>query len=182
MWPGLSVQASGRYVNNVQQIVTELNCTASEDRVTVLNKIVISIFTMKQNGYWSSEGYFQILSIFHISSDCADTIQFLSFICKFLLADDQNCKHPESEIVQIQTVITQILYNEVLDTVIHRTFWLSDIISSDTIAADHVPFASSIFHPAITTVFSFLLNKLTDLKHVRRLGRELNHFESKFSL
>jgi len=48
MWPGLSVQASGRYLNNVQQIVTELNGTASEDKVTVLNKIVMSIFPMKQ--------------------------------------------------------------------------------------------------------------------------------------
>jgi hypothetical protein len=55
MSPGLSVQASGRYVNNVQQIVAELNGTASEDRVTLLNKIVMSILTMEQNGYWSSE-------------------------------------------------------------------------------------------------------------------------------
>jgi hypothetical protein len=61
-------------VNNVEQIVAELNGTASEDRVTILNKIVMCILTMKQNGYWSWEGYFQILSIFHTSSDCADTI------------------------------------------------------------------------------------------------------------
>ena len=103
MSPGLSVQASGKYVNNVQQIVAELNGTASEDRVTLLNKIVMSILTMEQNGHWSSEGAFQNLLIFHTSSDCADTIQFLSFVCKFLLADDQNCKHPDSEVVQIQT-------------------------------------------------------------------------------
>jgi hypothetical protein len=102
MSPGLSVQVSGKYVNNVQQIVAELNGTASEDRVTLLNKIM-SILTMEQNGYWSSEGAFQNLLIFHTFSDCADTIQFLSFICKFLLADDQNCKHPDSEVVQIQT-------------------------------------------------------------------------------
>jgi len=182
MWPGLSVQASGRYVNNVQQIVTELKCTASDDRVTVRNKIVMSILTMKRNGYWNSERYFRILSIFHTSSDCADTIQFLSFICNFLLADDQNCTHPESEVVQIQTIMTQILYNEVLDTVFHRTFWLSDIVSSDTIAADHVPVTSYIFHPAITTELSVLLNKLTDVKQHRRLDCELNNFESKFSL
>ena len=54
MWPGLSVQASSKYVNNVQQIVTELNGTASEEKVTVLNKIVMSILHMKQNGCWSS--------------------------------------------------------------------------------------------------------------------------------
>jgi hypothetical protein len=89
-------------VNNVQQIVAELNGTASEDRVTVLNKIVVSILTMEQNGYWSSEGAFQNLLIFHTSSVCADTIQFLSFICKIFLADDQNYKHPNAEVVQIQ--------------------------------------------------------------------------------
>jgi hypothetical protein len=50
MRPGLSVLASGRYVNNVEQIVTELNGTASEDKVTVLNKIVMSILPMTQNG------------------------------------------------------------------------------------------------------------------------------------
>jgi predicted ATPase len=53
MRPGLSVQTSGRYVNNVQQMVKELNVTASDDKVTIL-KIVMSILPMKQNRYWSS--------------------------------------------------------------------------------------------------------------------------------
>jgi hypothetical protein len=103
MSAGLSVQASGRSLNNVQQIVAELHGTASEDRVTILNKIIVRVLTMEQNGYWSSEGAFQNLLIFRTSSVCAGSIQFLSFICKFFLADDQNYKHPDSEVVQIQT-------------------------------------------------------------------------------
>ena len=40
-------------MNNVQQIVTELNGIASEDKVAALNKIVMSNLPMKQNEYWS---------------------------------------------------------------------------------------------------------------------------------
>lgn len=48
-------------------------------------------------------------------------------MCKFPLAGDQNCKHPESEVVQIQTTVSQILRSEVLDTAIRCIFWLPDI-------------------------------------------------------
>ena len=41
-------------MHNVQQIVAEINGTASEDKVTVRNKTVVSILPMTQNGYCSS--------------------------------------------------------------------------------------------------------------------------------
>jgi hypothetical protein len=78
--------------------------------------------------------------------------------------------------------MTQTLYSEIPDTAIHRTFWLSDMISSDTIAADHVPVTSYIFHPAIITEFSVLLNKPRDVKKLRKLDCELNYLEYKFCL
>jgi acetolactate synthase regulatory subunit len=76
----------------------------------------------------------------------------------------------------------QILYSEIIGTVIHRTFWLSDMISSDTISADHVPVTSYVFYPAIITEFSVFLNKLRDVKKLQILDCELNDLESKFSL
>ena len=50
-------------MNNVQQIVTELNGTASADKVTVRNIIVTSILTMKQNAHWVRMSLFKFFQI-----------------------------------------------------------------------------------------------------------------------
>ena len=87
-----------------------------------------------------------------------------------------------SEIVQIQTTVSQMLGSEVLDAAVHCTFPLPNIMFSDTIFADHMPVTSYKFRPARTTKFSALLNKFIDVKHLWRLDCELNHLELKFSL
>jgi hypothetical protein len=75
-----------------------------------------------------------------------------------------------------------MLRSEVLDTAVHCTFRLLNIISSDTIVGDHMPITSYKFHPARTTKFSALLNKLIDVEQLWGLDCELNHLELKFSL
>jgi hypothetical protein len=85
----------------------------------------------------------------------------------------------QSEAVQIQTTISQILRVDVLDILIHCTLRLSDIIVSDTTDSDHLSVVFYTLDPAITTEFSALVNKLTDVEQLRNIDCELNSLESK---
>ena len=69
-------------------------------------------------------------------------------------------------VVQIQTTVSQMLRSEVLDTAVHCTLRLPNIISSDTIVGDHMPITSYKFHLARTTKFPALLNKLIDVEQL----------------